>query len=75
MYVIFIPMSSSGHFDYVPVNQIVSFEGSQTYCVNIQIVDDRLTESDEKFYVDVVVGSSKFLSLRVIIQDSEYSTM
>ena len=51
MYVIVIPISSSGRFDYVPVSKTVSFHGSQVHCVNIQIVNDELTETDEGFYV------------------------
>ena len=73
---IFIPISSSGHFDYVPVDKTVSFHGSQVHCVNIQIVNDELTENDERFYVEVVVESRKLLSMQVIIsQDSEYRSM
>ena len=75
MYVISIPISSSGHFDYVPVNKTVSFHGSQVHCVNIQIVNDELTETDEGFYVEVMVESRKLVSLRVIIShNSEYNT-
>ena len=74
MYVISIPISSSGHFDYVPVNKTVSFHGSQVHCVNIQIVNDELIESDESFYVEVMVGSRTLVFLQVIItQDSEYT--
>ena len=72
MYVISIPISSSGHFDYVPVNKIVSFHGSQVHCVNIQIVNDELIETDERFYVEVVLEIRRLLSIQVIIsQDSE----
>ena len=67
MYLISIPISSSGHFDYVPVNKTVSFHGSQVHCVNIQIVNDELTENDERLYVEVMVESRKLLSLQVII--------
>ena len=49
------------------MNKIVSFHGSQVHCVNIQIVNDELTENDEKFYVEVMVESRKLLSLQVII--------
>ena len=76
MYVISIPISSSGHFDYVPVNKTVSFSGSQVHCVNIQIVNDELTETDESFYVEVMVESRKLVSLLVIISsNSEYNTV
>ena len=76
MYVISIPISSSGHFDYVPVNKTVSFNGSQVHCVNIQIVNDELTENDESFYVEVMVESRKLVSLLVIISsNSEYNTV
>ena len=74
MYVISIPISSSGHFDYVPVNKTVSFHGSQVHCVNIQIVHDELTETEESFYVEVMVESRKLVSLLVIISsNSEYN--
>ena len=76
MYVIVIPISSSGHFDYVPVNKTVSFHGSQVHCVNIQIVNDELTETDESFYVEVMVESRKLVSLLVVIfSNSEYNTV
>ena len=73
-----IPISSSGHFDYVPVNKTVSFNGSQVHCVNIQIVNDELTENDERFYVQVVVESRQLLSLQVIIShkgECNYKTL
>ena len=76
MYVISIPISSLGHFDYVPVNKTVSFHGRQVHCVNIQIVNDELTENDERFYVEVMVESRKLVSLLVIIsQDSKYKSI
>ena len=76
MYVIVIPISSSGHFDYVPVNKTVSFHGSQVHCVNIKIVNHELTENDESFYVEVMVESRKLVSLLVVISsNSEYNTV
>ena len=71
-----ISISSSGHFDYVPVNKTVSFHGRRAHCVIIQIVNDQLTENDERFYVEVVFKSRKLLSLQVtIFHNSEYSIL
>ena len=49
------------------MNKTVSFHGRQVHCVNIEIVNDELTETDESFYVEVMVESRKLVSLQVII--------
>ena len=59
----------AGNFDYVPVNKEVSFDQGDTQCVDIQIINDGLTEGDEVFAVDLMNGNTILTFASVIIHD------
>jgi hypothetical protein len=56
-----------GNFDYVPVNETVSFENELSQCVDILIVNDELVEGNESFTVDLMRGNETVSSVHVII--------
>ena len=63
-------MSSAANSDYVPINKMVSFERVQHQCVNIQIINDELTEGEERFRVVLMIGQRNLSSAYVIINDN-----
>ena len=62
-------MPSAANSDYVPVNKTVSFESEQRQCVSIQIINDELTEGEERFKV-VLMKDGEILSSACVIISS-----
>ena len=58
---------TSGNFDFVPVNETVSFKNELSQCVDILIVNDELVEGNESFTVDLMSGNETVSSIHVII--------
>ena len=59
-----------GNFDYVTANEEVSFENEQVQCVDIQILNDQLTENQEVFRVNLTNGFDILSTTIVVIRSS-----
>ena len=59
-----------GNFDFVTANEEVSFENEQVQCVDIQILNDQLTENLEAFRVNLKNGFDILSTTFVIIRSS-----
>ena len=61
-----------GNFDYVGVDETVSFDKADrlSQCVNISIVSDGLTENDESFVVRILNGTFILTTATVIIRNN-----
>ena len=59
-----------GNFDYVTANEEVSFENEQVQCVDIQILNDQLTETLEAFRVNLKNGLDILSNTVVVIRSS-----
>ena len=69
----YLCMSSTANSDYVPIDEMVSFERERRQCINIQIINDELTEGEERFRVVLMKDRRTLSSAYVIINDnSEY---
>ena len=68
---------SAGGFDYVPVNVIIRksqftlSSDSVMGCIDVEVVDDQLSEMEEGFVIEVVNGSLILTQITVNIESSD----
>ena len=68
---------SAGGFDYVPVNMIIRksqftlSSDSVMGCIDVEVVDDQLSEMEEGFVIEVANGSFILTQITVNIESSD----
>ena len=66
--------------DYLPIDVIISFTGTQNHTINVTIVDDQDSDADEAFFAELeLLGEHQNVKLKnsritvTIIDDGKYT--